>query len=126
LLVRDTGNIEFVEVQHQERRYKRSGYSLLKLIRLGLKIIFYSTTFPLKFMTYGGFVASLVSLFVGCLLILRNIFLGIPFDNTLIIVTILFSTGILLFNMGIIGKYVIRLYKGQNKKPPYLIQTVLR
>jgi glycosyltransferase involved in cell wall biosynthesis len=120
-----SGNISFVEVEHKQSEKKRSGYSLFKLIRLFINVILYSTVTPLKIMIYGGFFFAVVSFIVGLVFIYRKMIFNVPLGYTSIIVTILFSTGILLFFIGIIGKYLSKIFVIQNKKPPYLVKRIL-
>ncbi len=120
-----TGNIAFVEVEHNPRPYKQSGYNIFKLTALSLKILFYSTVIPLKAMIYGGFVASLVSMGFGIYHIYRKVFFKVPLGYTSVIVTVFFSTSILLFSLGIIGEYMRRVYEGQNRKEPFLIRKII-
>jgi undecaprenyl-phosphate 4-deoxy-4-formamido-L-arabinose transferase len=120
-----SGNLTFVEVEHRPSEKGRSGYSFIKLIRLFINVILYSTVTPLKIMVYGGFFFAIVSFFIGLVFIYRKMVYQVPLGYTSIIVTILFSTGILLFFLGIIGKYITRIYLIQNKKPSYLIRRKL-
>lgn len=118
-----TNNISFVPVEHQKRKYKRSGYSTAKLFQITFNLMIYYTAVPLKIMTYGGFLSALVSFLVGLFYILKKIFFHhAPPGYTSIIVAILFSTSIIIFSLGIIGEYLHRIYKVQNKKPPYSIK----
>jgi glycosyltransferase involved in cell wall biosynthesis len=116
------GNTEFVEVEHLQRENKKSGYNFIKLLKIAMKIILISTVTPLRIMIYGGFFFSLIGFIEGAYLIYRKIFKNVPYGYTSIIVSILFSTSLLLFFLGILGYYMSRIYMSQNKKPPYLIK----
>lgn len=121
-----TDDIEMVEVEHQERKNLKSGYSSAKLTALSIKIFIYYTIFPLKIMIYGGMFASIISFFVGIYYLLRKLFFHVPVGYTSIIVTVLFSTSILLLSLGIIGDYLRKIYIEQKKIPPYLIKKILK
>jgi len=121
-----TDDIEMVEVEHQERKSLKSGYSSAKLAVFSIKIFVYYTIFPLKIMIYGGMVASMVSLVIGIYYLLRKLFFHVPMGYTSIIVAVLFSSSILLFSLGIIGDYLRKIYIEQKKIPPYLIKKILR
>ncbi|MCF8379459.1 MAG: glycosyltransferase family 2 protein [Bacteroidales bacterium] len=122
LLLWYAGNIMFTEVIHQKSDKSKSGYNLPKLIRLFINVILYSTATPLKIMIYGGFFFAILNFIIGIVFMYRKMVYNVPLGYTSIIVTILFSTGILLFFLGIIGKYLGRIFSIQNKKPPYLIK----
>ncbi|NVO01940.1 MAG: glycosyltransferase family 2 protein [Bacteroidetes bacterium] len=125
LLLWYTGDISFVKVEHEKRKSGNSGYSKIKLLKLSINLMLYYTAIPLKLMIYGGFFAAFFSFFLGIYFILKKIFYNVPHGYTSIIVTILFSTGIIIFSLGIIGEYLIRIYMVQNKKPPYAIKQKL-
>ena len=125
LLLWYTGDISFVKVQHEKRKSGKSGYSKIKLFKLSLNLMLYYTAIPLKLMTYGGFFVALFSFLLGIYFIVKKIFLHVPHGYTSIIVAILFSTGIIIFSLGIIGEYLIRIYMVQNKKPSYSIKQKL-
>lgn len=125
LLLWYAGDITFVNVDHAKTQKGKSGYSTSKLFRLFVHVILYSTATPLKIMIYGGFFFAVVNLVIGLIFIYRKMVYQVPIGYTSIIVTILFSTGLLLFFLGIIAKYLSRIYMIQNKKPPYLVKRKL-
>lgn len=121
-----TEDIAFVEVRHISRKGGGSGYTAGKLLRLFFNITIYYTAVPLKLMTATGLIASLISFGFGVRFIIRKIFFDVPLGYTSMIVTILFSTSLILLSLGIIGEYLNRIYLVQNKKPPYSIKKILK
>jgi len=120
-----TSDFEFVEVIHLPRKYRQSGYSIRKLVKLMANLMLYYTMVPLKFLVYGGFFISLITFIYGTYFILKKIFLDVPLGFTSLIVTILFSTSIILFSLGVLGEYLSRIYQLQNRKPTFSIKKVL-
>jgi len=120
-----TAHIELVSVEHHLRKSGKSGYTFLKLVQLYLNITINYTATPLKFMTYGGLLFSIITFFFGMYFIVKKIVRHVPLGYTSIIVSILFGTSIILFCLGIIGQYLYKLYQLQNKKPPYSVQKIL-
>jgi undecaprenyl-phosphate 4-deoxy-4-formamido-L-arabinose transferase len=125
LLLWYTNDIDFVEVQHVERKYSQSGYSFRKLFHLITNLVIFYTDAPLKVMVYGGFLASFISFIMGLVYIIKKMFYNVPLGYTSLIVAILFSTSIILLSLGILGEYISRLYKVQNRKPPFSIQKTI-
>ncbi len=126
LLLWYASDIQFVEVLHERRKYGNSGYSKFKLFSFAVNLLMYYTTFPLKLMINFGFFSSLISFLIGSRYIYKKIFLKVAVPGyTSLIVTILFSTGLIILSLGIIGEYLLRIYLGQNKKPPYNIRQSL-
>lgn len=120
-----TDKIAYVEVEHHKRKGSRSGYTPRKLFLLASDLMFFYTNMPLKLMVYGGFIVSFLSFLLGVHFIIKKIFQNIPLGYTSMIVTILFSTSLIIFSLGVIGGYISRIYQIQKKKPPYHIDKVL-
>jgi len=125
LLLWYTDNINFVKVEHLKRKELKSGYTSTKLFKLTINLIIYYSALPLKIMTYGGFLSSAICFLIGVYYIVKKVFFKVPAGYTSIIVTILFSTSIIIFSLGIIGEYLNRIYMVQNKKPPYSIKKII-
>lgn len=117
-----TDEIDFVYVEHNKRKYKKSGYSYGALWKLLTNMMVYYTNFPLRIMVYGGLFSSIVFLIVTLYYLLAKAFYNVPLGYTSVIVGILFSTSLILFSLGVIGEYVSRLYTFQNHKPPFIIK----
>ncbi len=121
-----TGNIGYIQVIHNERKYDNSNYSTKKLITSASNMLLFTTTIPLKLMIYSGFVISTISFLLGIYFIYRKIIHHVPLGYTSIIVTILFSASIIILSLGIIGKYIQELYIQQFEKPPYIIKKIIK
>jgi len=120
-----TDNIDFVLVRHDKRLHSESNYSGRKIWRLISNLVFFYTSFPLKLMIYGGMTISFITFLLGLQFIFRKIFLDLPLGYASLIVTILFSTSIIIFSLGVIGEYLSRMHQIQNKRPPFNIHKVL-
>ncbi len=120
-----TSNIAFTEVEHRKRTVHRSGYSTWKLFQLSANIVIYYTAVPLRIMTFGGFILSVLSFILGIRFIISKMVHDVPLGYTSLIVAILFSTSIIMLCLGLIGEYLSRIYQVQNKKPPYSIKKIL-
>lgn len=120
-----TNHISFVLVDHQKRPYQKSTYTPHTLFSMFSNLVIYYTAIPLRTMVYGGFISALLSFFIGLVFIYKKLVHDVPLGFTALIVTILFSTGIILLSLGIIGEYLSRIYMVQNQKPPFAIKTIL-
>lgn len=121
-----TADIAYVDIRHQERKNKKSGYTPRKLVRFLSNIILYYSNIPLKMMVYTGLIFSGFSFLIGILYIAKKIFFNVSVPGyTSTIVVIAFSTGIIVFSLGVIGEYLSRIYFSQSKKPPYTIKKIL-
>lgn len=121
-----TKHIEKVLVRHQARAEGRSGYDLVKLVRLSSNMLFNFTTLPLKALIYLGLTISLFSFLAGVYFIIRKIVLDVPVMGfTTLIVSIFFMGGVTLLVLGVIGEYIGRLYTLQNAKPQHSVKEVV-
>ena len=120
-----TSRFATVEVEHHERKGGKSGYTLYRLMIMYFDIMINYTTIPLKLMTWIGLLSSFVTFALGMRFIYRKLFLQVQPGFTAQIVTILFSTSLLMFCMGIIGQYLYKIYHLQSRKPAWAIEQVL-
>lgn len=118
-----TDIIDVVEVEFNKREKGDSGYSGIKLVLLMLNLGVFYSSLPLKMMTYGGVLMSLFSFALGVRFIYKKVFIGVAIQGyTSLMVTILFSTSLLLICLGIIGQYLGKIYTVLNNKPTYSIK----
>jgi glycosyltransferase involved in cell wall biosynthesis len=120
-----TGNIQFTYVEHNESSLKKSRYSTSKLIKLYFNLVFGYNATLLRLITFLGISSSFISFLVGVLFILKKIFFHIRIGYTGIIVSITFSSGVILLSIGIIGEYLRRMYTIMNTFPQYSISEIL-
>jgi hypothetical protein len=115
-----TSNISFVKVENNPSPIKKSRYKLGQLFDATGKVLIYSTGIPLKFVTYLGFTLAFVNSIVGSFFIYRHFVDKIAVKGyASLIVSILFSTGIILFSLGIIAQYLRTILKNINNAPLY-------
>lgn len=120
-----SGNVETVSVEHHPRKSGKTGYTFSKLFKIYLNILYYYSTKPLKIITVFGLSFSIITFLIGMRFVYKKIFYDVPLGYTSIIVSILFSTSLILFSIGIIGNYLHKLYQLQQNKPPYSIKNTL-
>ena len=125
LILRATRNIKSVPVQHFKREYGESGYHLKQLIGLWSNILGFSSK-PLQLAMHMGNIMA-VGGFIGAIIIIvkkiLNPALAVGWPSTM--VAILFSTGINLIFLGLIGEYVGRVYLHLNREPQYVIKETI-
>jgi undecaprenyl-phosphate 4-deoxy-4-formamido-L-arabinose transferase len=120
-----TSNITSVAVEHHPRRSGRSTYTGRKLFSMYFDILINYSATPLKLMTWFGLLSSIVTFLLGLRFIYNKLAHGSTPGFTATIVTVLFSTSILMLCMGIVGQYMFKLYQLQNRRPQYHIERVL-
>ena len=120
-----TSKVSFVSVEHHERPSGESGYTLFKLMKLFFNVSINYTAHFLLLMIYGGIISSIITFMLGVVFIYRKTILDVPLGYTSIMVTILFSSSLILMGLGVIGKYIFNMYQQQTGKPMYAVKSVI-
>lgn len=116
-----------VEVEHAARHAGRSTYSLGKLLRLTLDGLVSFSNRPLTLSVGLGAVISFLAAAFGAHLIWRYLTEGEnPVQGWMSTVVILsFMSGLILFNLGIVGIYLGRIYNQTKGRPLYVVDRVV-
>lgn len=120
-----TRNIDVVTIEHKERKYGKSGYSVGHLITETMNIIINGSTFPIDFMAIFGFIVSGISFVIAFVYFMLYIVgsTTVPGFTAQILATSFFS-GVITFSIGIVGKYIGKIVKESSGFPPYLEREI--
>lgn len=103
-------SIGVVSVTHHNRLHGNSNYSAFKLVKMAFFILILHSSFPLKIINRIGLFMSILFFGIGIYYIIKKVFYFAPLGFTSIIVSIFFSTGMILFSIGIIGEYIRKMW----------------
>jgi glycosyltransferase involved in cell wall biosynthesis len=117
-----TSKISAHRFDFQVSRKMSSGYSFLSLFKLSSNVLLISSTMPLKFVKTLGLSMSFISFLIGTFYFLKKILFKSPAGYTSVIVSILFSAGLTMLCIGIIGEYLGNVLMMQNNKPAFYIK----
>ena len=126
LFLRTTKNIACVPVEHFERAYGKSGYTMKKLLGLWSNIMGFSIV-PLRFATRFGGIVAVIALIAALGVIIRKLInpdLAVGWASTM--VTITFFSGMIMMFLGLIGEYVGRMFLTAGNDPQYVIRTIYK
>lgn len=113
---------EEVNYVREARRAGKGKWKAWALWNFALEGIFSFSTTPLKIWMYFGVLVASLSIGYMLFLILRTLIIGIDVPGyTSLAVLILFSLGLNLVNMGIIGEYIGRIYTEVKGRPIYVV-----
>jgi undecaprenyl-phosphate 4-deoxy-4-formamido-L-arabinose transferase len=117
-----TRKVEFVNLKKYPSARKKSNYSIFELSLMTGDLVLFSTVFPLRMVTVIGGSLATINFIIGFYFIIKKFFLRVDVEGyTSLIVSILFSTGLILFALGIIAEYLSKTLKSQYKKPGYSV-----
>ena len=112
-----------VEVEHQERRFGKSQYTVAKLFGHAFDLITGFSPRPLQFASFIGLVFTLIGVLV-LVYVVGRFFLeggsvpGFPFLASLIAI----FSGVQLFTLGIFGQYLGRVHQRSLDRPTYVVR----
>jgi polyisoprenyl-phosphate glycosyltransferase len=115
-----TKNIENILVKHNPRAAGRSGYSFGKLLKLTFNNIISYSSLPLKIVSHIGLISAFISMIMAIYFLIRVRFVTVSgWVSTVVLIS--FFSGLILFSLGIIGEYLIRILISVYDFPQYLM-----
>ena len=118
-----TSRIGRIKVEHSQRAYGKSGYTLKKLLQVWSSMFTGFSIVPLRLSLILGSMLSILGFIFALLTFIERII-----DNTvpsgyaaMIIIVTIFS-GAILIALGLLGEYVGRIFISLNKKPQFTIR----
>ena len=125
LILGATNRIATLEVEHVERQGGRSGYTLRKLIRLALSLLFDFSVMPLRIASVLGVLLCILGGLILAEVVIETFYVG-PRQigwGSLMGALAVFS-GAQLLMLGIIGEYIGRAFLTVSGKPQSLVRTL--
>lgn len=112
-----------VPVEHGIRKYGTTKYSFFKQLKLACNALFSFSEYPLRLITFLGFVFMCLSFILVSYLVVRYFFQSVSVQGwTSLIATVLFMGGVQLLVLGIMGEYLGRLYIEIKSRPLYVVR----
>jgi dolichol-phosphate mannosyltransferase len=103
-----------------------SKFNIIRLIRLGLTAVFNHSTVPLRMASFLGILILLLSFAAAIYYILLRIMTpDLPPGFTSIQVMVVFGIGLNAFLLGIIGEYILRIYRILRSDPIAIVEASL-
>lgn len=123
LVLRSTGNIANVSVNHREREVGASGYTLKKLISLWFNGFTAFSVKPLRIATGIGALSAVAGFFYGIYTIVKRLLNpDVPMGFSSTMAAIVFFGGMIMLMLGLIGEYIGRIYISLNNSPQYVVR----
>jgi undecaprenyl-phosphate 4-deoxy-4-formamido-L-arabinose transferase len=115
-----TNKLAFVNVTANPEYSRNQRYGIGGLMKMASTLIMFSSTFPLKLVTRIGLLLSSINFIIGSIYLVRKIAFKIHVEGyTSLIVSILFSTGLIILCLGIIAQYISHVLKGVHNAPAF-------
>ncbi len=124
IFLRTTRNIISIPIEHFDRAYGQSGYTLKKLVSLWSNIMGYSIV-PLRIARNAGVFFSILSILGALAIVLKKIIAptgAIGWYSMM--VAVCFFSGLIMLFLGLIGEYLGRMYLGLSNNPQYVVRHI--
>ncbi|MDO9025332.1 glycosyltransferase family 2 protein [Zwartia sp.] len=114
---------ESIQYVPDARIHGESRFSALTLLRLALAGLMSFTTWPLRLVSFFGFVVSICSFAYGLYIVVDYLLYKNPVDGwPTIVTTLLFFSGINLMSLGIVGEYIAGIFDEVKGRPLYIVR----
>jgi len=101
----------------------RSHFRPWRLVRFALDGLIGFTTWPLRLVTLMGFAIAALAFAYGGYLVVDYVLHGHHISGwTTIVVGVMFSAGLQLVSLGVVGEYVGRIFEEVKQRPVYLVK----
>ena len=127
LLTWGTSNFGFVEVDFEKRKYGKSNYTLIKLIGHALNLLTGYSTYPLRLVSFVGFLFTFLGIGILFFVVSNYIIRGgsVPGFSFLASITTIFS-GIILFALGVFGEYLAHIFLNTTQRPQSIVREYVK
>ncbi|HEX4966689.1 MAG TPA: glycosyltransferase family 2 protein [Thermoanaerobaculia bacterium] len=116
-------NVTGVPVSHAPRREGRSGYTLLKLAHVFSNLLINNSSLVLRVVGNLGILFAGISFLMAGFVIYRKLAHGVSVRGwTSLLATQLLIGGLLLFSVGVVGEYLVRIIESSESKPTYFVR----
>lgn len=124
LFLRTTRNVSSVPIEHFERAYGKSNYTLKKLVSLWSNMMGYSIV-PLRIAVRFGSVIALIGLIGAIIVIVRKLlhpFTAVGWSS--LMCAVFFFSGVIMVFLGLIGEYIGRIFLTIGNSPQFVVRHV--
>jgi glycosyltransferase involved in cell wall biosynthesis len=113
-----------VSVRHDPRPVGKSNYSMIRILRLVMTILFSYSSFPLRFAALVGFVISGLSLLLGTYYLFQGVFGQTRVQGwTTTVVLLSIFNGFTIALLSMLGEYVVRTLNAVNARDSYHVTS---
>jgi len=114
-----------IMVEHEQRYSGKSSYSFNKLIILAVDGIISQTEKLLRYSVFVGFSFVMIGFIAIIYIVILYFYKGFQSGWASTVVLIIFSTGLILISLGIVGVYIGKIFEQTKGRPLYLIDKTI-
>lgn len=113
---------DLVYFHRKEREIGKSRWTFAKKFKLVMDSMMSFSYFPIRFMSTVGIICAIIAFIWIIEVIVERLVVGTPIAGwASLMCLVLFSTGLILLMLGILGEYLWRTLDAGRKRPPFII-----
>ena len=114
---------KYLSYENIERKAGKTSWRFWQLISYSIDGIVNFSDAPLNFATLMGFISFIISMLLAAFYTFKTLIFGDPVQGFSTLITLLLLIGgIQLFSLGIIGKYIGKIFLETKHRPVYIIK----
>lgn len=114
-----------IKVEHRTRPLGESSYTPFKLLKHAINGFTSQSTLVLKFSIITGLIYVIGAALYSSYLLIAHILYGFKEGWASVMLLLLFSTGMILLSLGVVGLYLSKVLEQVRQRPLYLIKEYL-
>ncbi len=125
LMLRSTSRVTNVVMEERTRTIGVGHYNFRKSFALWMNSFTAFSVKPLRFATMCGILFAIIGAFMTLYVVIRKLLIptiAIGYSSTMAI--ILFTGGMIMFMLGLIGEYIGRIYISLNNSPQFVVREI--
>ncbi len=123
LVLHVTRDIEPVAITHHERKFGEAGYTFKRRLSQFSQLLINNSSLPLRMVALVGLFFSLCSFLYAVYLVVHRLRTdSVPEGWTSLMVVTLMIGGLVLFSLGIVGEYLLRIVSGIEQRSTFVIR----
>ena len=116
---------DHIYFHRRDREVGTSRWTLAKKVKLAMDSMMSFSYFPIRFISGVGFVFFLISIVWILEVIYEAVAIGTPIRGwASLMCLILFSSGMIMVMLGMIGEYIWRTLDASRNRPPFIIDEI--
>jgi undecaprenyl-phosphate 4-deoxy-4-formamido-L-arabinose transferase len=124
LILGTTNKIGKIKVEHVKRSHGKSGYTIIKMLKLWSNMTTSFSIFPLRLSMLMGTTLSFIGFILAFIFFIERIVDStVPSGFASIFLAVTIFSGVILIALGVIGEYIGRIFISQNQKPQFIIKN---
>ena len=119
-------NRDIIYYCKKERRHGKSKWTLSKKVKYFIDSFIAFSYFPIRAISLSGILIAFLAFLFGIYTILQKIFFGVAVQGfTTLIVVILFTSGVQMVMIGVVGEYLWRNLDETRKRPVFIVDKLV-